>query len=209
MSLTAADLARSQAEMWAQRVTEAEAALCHTTDPRALRAAIAAHQQHEADWQANRRTDAYAKLESLAQRQATQQETVARRAAEQRAADRREAERWAADQREAERWAAALARQEAVARQAAHATSEAARVALLPTLHNGAWRGWGGLSPSERAETGARTASNHWATDIDDTDGWTEHVIDSHLDLIPASRLYLSPRMGHYYGHGDYGDARE
>ena len=209
MSLTAADLARSQAEMWAQRVTEAEARLSRTNDPRALCAAIAAYEQHEADWQANRRTDGYVKLEALAQRQAAQQETVARRAAEQRAADRREAERWAADQREAERWAAALARQEAVARQAAHATSEAARVALLPTLHNGAWRGWGGLSPSERAETGARTASNHWATDIDDTDGWTEHVIDSHLDLIPASRLYLSPRMGHYYGHGDYGDARE
>ena len=216
MSLTAADLARSQAEMWAQRVTEAEAALCHTTEPRALRAAMAAHQQHEADWQANRRTDAYVKLESLAQRQAAQQETVARRAAEQRAADRREAERWAAALARqeavqqaaqavlAQAEAARLAKQAAVARQAAHATSEAARVALLPTLLNGAWRGWGGLSPSERAETGARTASNHWATDIDDTDGWTEHVIDSHLDLIPASRLYLSPRMSHYYG-----DARE
>jgi membrane protein involved in colicin uptake len=220
LSLTAADLARSQAEMWAQRVAEAEAALCRTTEPRALRAAIAAHEQHEADWQANRRTDAYVKLESLAQRQAAQQETVARRAAEQRAADRREAERWAAALARqeavqqaaqavlAQAEAARLAKQAAVARQAAHATSEAARVALLPTLHNGAWRGWGGLSPSERAETGAR-ASNHWATDIDDTDGWTEHVIDSHLDLIPASRLYLSPRMGHYYGHGDYGDARE
>ena len=280
--MTAADLARSQADMWAQRVTEAEAALCHTTDPRALRAAIAAHQQHEADWQANRRTDAYVKLESLAQRQAAQQETVARRAAEQRATDQRDVH-----QREAERWAAAIARQHhatllalerelraqkeqawqavlvdrsddasltwrrvgdalrqvraasiragkeraaaqrfaakqnaaavaagiraagAAGRRAAHKQAEAARIDYRETLHNGAWRGWGGLSPSERAETGARTASNHWATDVDDTDGWTEHVIDSHLDLIPASQLHLLPRMGHYYGQGDYGDARE
>ena len=97
----------------------------------------------------------------------------------------------------------------AAGRRAAHKQAEAARIDYRETLHNGAWRGWGGLSPSERAETGARTASNHWATDVDDTDGWTEHVIDSHLDLIPASQLHLLPRMGHYYGQGDYGDARE
>jgi len=129
---------------------------------------------------------------------------------------------------QADMWAAAVARQEAVqqqaaqqkavavaagiraagaaARQAAHATSEAARVNYRETLHNGAWRGWGGLSPSERAETRARTASNHWATDIDDTDGWTKHVVAAHLDLIPASLLDLSPQMNHY---GSYGDARE
>ena len=200
MSLTAADLARSQADMWAQRVTEAEAALCHTTDPRALRAAIAAHQQHEADWQANRRTDAYVKLESLAQRQAAQQETVARRAAEQRAADRREAERWAAalTRQEAvqqaaqavlaQAEAARLAKQAAVARQAAHATSEAARVARLPTLLNGAWRGWGGLSQQDRAE---RVAAPDWFTDIDDTDGWTKHVVAAHFAPIPPSLMNL------------------
>ena len=192
MSLTAADLARSQAEMWAQRVAEAEAALCRTFDPQAS-----------------------ARLRVLLESTRVLLEAQARSEAEQLAA---------------KRWVTAVARQEAVQRQvatqnaaavaagiraageagrrAAHATSEAARIDYRETLHNGAWRGWGGLSPSERAETGAR-ASNHWATDIDDTDGWTEHVIDSHLDLIPASRLYLSPRMGHYYGHGDYGDARE
>ena len=261
MSLTAADLARSQADMWAQRVTEAEAALCHTTDPRALRAAIAAHQQHEADWQANRRTDAYVKLESLAQRQAAQQETVARRAAEQRATDQRDVH-----QRDAERWAAAIARQhhatllalerelraqkeqawqavlvdqsddasltwrrvgdalrqvraasiragkeraaaqrfaakqnaEAVAagiraagaagRRAAHKQAEAARIDYRETLHNGAWRGWGGLSQQDRAE---RVAAPDWSTDIDDTDGWTKHVVAAHFALIPPSLMNL------------------
>jgi hypothetical protein len=135
---------------------------------------------------------------------------------------------------QADMWAAAVARQEAVqqqaaqqkavavaagiraagaaARRAAHATSEAARIDYCETLCNGAWRGYGGLSPSERAETRARTTLSHWATDIDDTDGWTEHVINSHLDPIPASELHLLPRMGPYDGHygcGDYGDARE
>lgn len=277
--MTAADFSKSQAEMWAQRVAEAEAALCHTTDPRALRAAIAAHEQHEADWQANRRTDAYAKLEAQAQRQAARQETMAQRAAEQRAADQRDVH-----QRDAERWAAAIAREHhgtllalerelraqyqqawqdvlvdrsndasltwrrvgdalrqvraasiragkeraaaqrfaaaqkaaAVAagiraageagRRAAHKQAEAARIDYRETLHNGAWRGWGGLSQQDRAE---RVAAPDWSTDIDDQDEWTEHVIAAHLDLIPASLLALSPRMGHYYGHADYGDARE
>ncbi len=226
--MTATALARSQADMWAQRVAEAEARLSRTNDPRALCAAIAAHEQHEADWQANRHTDDDAKRQALAQRQAAQQETAAR------AAGLRETEQWAEDRREAERWAAAVAQQEAVqqqaaqqkavavaagiraagaaGRRAAHATSEAARIDYCETLHNGAWRGWGGLSPSERAETRARTTSSHWATDVDDTDGWTEHVVAAHLDLIPASELHLLPRMGPYNGHygfGDYGDARE
>jgi len=205
--------------MWAQRVTEAEARLCHTIEPRALRAAIAAHEQHEADWQANRRTDAYVKLEAQAQRQAAQQETAVRAAA------LRATERWAEDRREAERWAAAVARQEAVqqqaakqntaavaagiraageaARRAAHKQAEAARIDYRETLHNGAWRGWGGLSQQDRA---ARVAAPDWFTDIDDTDGWTKHVVAAHLDLIPASLLDLSPQMNHY---GSYGDARE
>lgn len=191
--------------MWRQRVTEAEARLSHTIEPRALRAAIAAHKQHEADWQANRHTDDDAKRQAQAQRQAAQQETAVRAAA------LRATERWAEDRREAERWAAAVARQEAVqqqaakqkavavaagiraagaaGRRAAHKQAEAARIDYRETLHNGAWRGWGGLSPSERAETRARTASSHWATDVDDTDGWTEHVIAAYLAPIPASLL--------------------
>lgn len=208
--MTAADLARSQADMWAQRVTDAEARLSCTNDPRALCAAIAAHEQHEEDWQANRRTDNDAKRQAQAQRQAAQQETAAR----------------AAGLRETERWAAAIARQTAVqrqvaqqnaaavaagiraagaaGRQAAHQQAEAARVAgLRETLHNGAWRGWGGLSPSERAET---PASLHWATDVDNTDGWTEYVVSAHLDPTPASLLDLSPQMNYY---GSYGNARE
>ena len=220
--MTAAALARSQAEMWAQRVTEAEAALCHTTEPRALRAAIAAHQQHEADWQANRRTDAYVKLESQAQRQSAQQETVARRAAEQRATERLrvmqesarvllEAQaRSEAEQLAAKRWVTAVARQEAVqrqvakqnavavaaglraagaaARRAAHKQAEAARIDYRETLHNGAWRGWGGLSQQDRAE---RVAAPDWFTDIDDTDGWTKHVVAAHFALIPPSLMNL------------------
>lgn len=274
--MTAADLARSQADMWRQRVTEAEARLSRTNDPRALCAAIAAHEQHEADWQANRHTDGYVKLEAQAQRQAAQQETVARRAAEQRATDQRDVH-----QRDAERWAAAIAREHhgtllalerelraqyqqawqavlvdrsddasltwrrvgdalrqvraasiragkeraaaqrfaakqnaaAVAagiraageagRRAAHAKAEAARIDYRETLHNGAWRGWGGLSQQDRAP---RVAAPDWSTDIDDQDGWTKHVVAAHLDLIPASLLDLSPQMNHY---GSYGDARE
>ena len=193
MSLTAADLARSQSEMWAQRVAEAEAALCRTIDPQASARLRVLLESTRVLLEAQARSEA----EQLAAKRwvtaVARQEAVQRQAAKQNAAA----------------VAAGIRAAGAAGRRAAHATSEAARIDYRETLHNGAWRGWGGLSPSERAETGARTASNHWATDIDDTDGWTEHVIDSHLDLIPASRLYLSPRMGHYYGHGDYGDARE
>ena len=191
--MTAAALATSQAEMWAQRVAEAEAALCRTIDPPASARLRVLLESTRVLLEAQARSEA----EQLAAKRwvtaVARQEAVQRQAAKQNAAA----------------VAAGIRAAGAAGRRAAHATSEAARIDYRETLHNGAWRGWGGLSPSERAETGARTASNHWATDIDDTDGWTEHVIDSHLDLIPASRLYLSPRMGHYYGHGDYGDARE
>ena len=40
-------------------------------------------------------------------------------------------------------------------------------------------------------------------------DMWAQRVAEAEAALIPASRLYLSPRMSHYYGHGDTGDARE
>jgi len=213
--LTATDLARSQADMWAQRVTEAEARLSRTNDPRALCAAIAAHEHHEADWQANRHTDDYAKLQALAQRQAAQQETARLRVMLESTRVLLEAQaRSEAEQLAAKRWVTAVAQQEAVQRQvakqnaaavaagiraagaagrrAAHKQAEAARIDYRETLHNGAWRGYGGLSPSERAETRARTASNHWATDVvDDTDGWTEHVIAAHLAPIPASLMNL------------------
>ena len=79
-----------------------------------------------------------------------------------------------AEQLAAKRWVTAVARQEAVqrqvakqnavavaaglraagaaARRAAHKQAEAARIDYRETLHNGAWRGWGGLSQQDRAE---------------------------------------------------------
>ncbi len=89
------------------------------------------------------------------------------------------------------------------ARQAAHATPETACVDYRETLHNGAWRGWGGLSQQDRA---ARVAATNWSTDIDDQDKWTEHFVAAHLALIPAS---LDPQISYDADDADDGDARE
>jgi Skp family chaperone for outer membrane proteins len=205
--LTADDLAAAQADMWAQRVTEAEAVLCRTSDPAAVRAAIAAHERCEKDWQAAR-IDAKSLAKSLARRQ-----REARR--EQRQyAEWQQQQRWNAYTRAVEARRAADEQEEADLRQhivyearraeterlAAEATAaaHAARVQHPLTLRNGTWRGWGGLSANDRV---AVAESSDWDTDIDE---WTQHVVDAHLDaMVPASLLAVTP-VGR-----EYGDARE
>jgi hypothetical protein len=174
--------------MWAQRVHEAEAVLCRTSDPAAVRAAIAAHERCEADWQAarsERQRPRAGKCEALQEQQnqqALQQQQ--RWIAYTRAV---EARRAVDEQEEAD-----LVAYEAGCAEAARLTAKAqtakARKSNPLTLRNGTWRGWGGLSASDRDSV---AESSDWDMDIDDRDEWTRHVVDTHM--VPASELGVTP----------------